>query len=92
MTSLFKQTDMVMELPLGVLRSTSGSSPPILLSLLDPRITCEKTSLFQNIFKLSIKLEKGLRDPVTDGNGLSGNAPSLDIHFYIELISGSSKF
>ncbi len=92
MTSLFKQTDMVMELPLGVLRSTSGSSSPVFLSLFDPRITCEKTSLFQNIFKLNIILEKGLRDPVTDGNGLPGDASSLNIHLYIELISSSSEF
>ena len=60
MTSLLKQIDMVMELSLGVLRPSPGSSSPVFLSLFDPRITCEKTSLFQNIFKLRIILEKGL--------------------------------
>jgi len=91
MTSLFKQTDMVMELSLGELRSTSGPSSPILLSFLDSRIPCEETSFFQNIFKFRIKLEKSFRDSVTDGNGLSGDASPLNIHLDVELVSGSGK-
>ena len=92
MTSLLKQTDMVMELSFRILRPSSGSSSPVFLSLFDPRITCEKTSFLQNVFKLGIILEKGLRDPVADGNGLPGDASSLDIHLYIELISSSGQF
>ncbi len=92
MTSLFEQTNMVMVLPLGELRSTSGSPPPIFLSLLDSRIAREETSFFQNVLEFRIKLEKGLRDPVTDRNGLPGNASPLNIHLDVKLISSPGQF
>jgi len=91
MTSLFKQIDMAMELSLRVLRSPPGASPSILLPLLDPGIPREKSGFLQNVFKIGVILEKGLRNPVTDGNGLPGDASSMNIHFDIELISGSGQ-
>ena len=89
MTSLFKQIHMVMELSLRVLRSPPGASPSILLPFLHPGIPREKPRFFQDVFKIGVILEKGLRNPVTDGNGLSGDASSMNIHFDIELIPGS---
>ncbi len=91
MTSLFKQIDMAMELSLRVLRSPPSASPTILLPLLDPGIPRKKPGFFQDVFKIGVILKKGLRNPVTDGNGLPGDASSMDIHFDIELIPGSGQ-
>jgi len=82
---------MVMELSLRVLRSPPGTSPSILLPLLDPRIPREEPGFFQDVFKVSVILEKGLRNPVTDGNRLPGDTSSMNIHFDIELTPGSGQ-
>ncbi len=91
MTSLFKQIDRIMELSLRVLRSPPGASPSILLPLFDPGIPREKPGFFQNVFKIRVILKKGLRNPVTDGNGLPRDASSMNIHFDIELIPGPGQ-
>src|SRR4030042_5749939 len=81
-----------MELSFGKLRAASGSPSPIFLSLLDPRITGYETGFLQDIFQVEIVLKKGLRNTVSDGNGLTGDTPSMDIDGHIELIPGSSEF
>src|SRR4030043_1472792 len=78
-----------MELSFRELRSSPGSSPPILFSLFDSRITCEKTSFFKGIFKIGIVLKKRFCNPMAYSNGLSGFPPSMNIYIHIEFISGA---
>src|SRR5688500_14578656 len=63
---------------LGVLRSLASLLEPVLLALLDPRVTGEEAGLLQRRTVLGLDLDQRAGDGEPQGAGLTGDAAALE--------------
>src|SRR6185369_3794793 len=69
---------------LGVLRRLAGLLEPVLLALLDPRVTGEEAGLLERGPVVGVELAEGPGDREAQRAGLAGDAATAEVRDHVE--------